>query len=163
MSNVLPPLEPAVRSYIAAFDLFAVAEFRDGTVTVTRNPAGAVSAYWCEGKREAGFIVKLAQEGRMSLPDAAQRLHLRIGPHAAVVAKATASVEKLNNALIKAHGDGAMRLFNRLYREQREAARAGGRGYMSYTQARAKLTRELFKVAAGEASVGLIARVLTER
>src|SRR5262247_4050426 len=103
MSNsLLPPLEPAVRSYVAAFDLFAVAEFRDGTVTVTRNPAGAVNAWWCEGKRDAGFIVKLAHEGHMSVPDAARQLRLKLGPHAAVVAKAAASVERLNNALIKA-------------------------------------------------------------
>jgi len=161
MSNsVLPPLEPAVRSYVAAFNLHAIAQMADGRLVVSRNPAGAVAAHWCEGQREAGFILKLAQAGNLTVSDAAQQLHIKIGPHATVVAKATESVAKLNDALDRAHDRGALRVFNRRYREARELAHAQGRSFPSYARVRARLMAELYRAAAaGGVSDGIIAKV----
>jgi hypothetical protein len=79
-------MSAALRGYIHAFDLNAVCQYSDGRIAVSGNPAGAIAAYWCEGRRDAGFVAKLATEGRMSIPDAAQQLHVRVAPHAHVAA-----------------------------------------------------------------------------
>jgi hypothetical protein len=140
-----------VRSYITTFDLAAVARYRDGRLAVTENPAGAIEAFWVEGRCDAGFVAKLATEGRMSIPDAARQLHVRVAPHEHVIAKAEAAIARLNESLAKANGDGSLQAFNRQYRARREAARSRGQGFMTYAAARNRLLRALAEHAAGSA------------
>ena len=160
---MIQPMSAALRGYIHAFDLHAVCQYSDGRVAVSGNPAGAVAAYWCEGRRDAGFIAKLATEGRMSVLDAARQLHLRLAPHEHVIGKSEAAFARLNASLTKANSDGTLKAFNRAYQAQRQAARAQGRGFMSYQQARNRLLRVLARHAAGTAPVSVFGEVFTQR
>ena len=153
-------MNAALRGYIHAFDLHAVCQYSDGRIAVSGNPADAVAAWWCEGKRDAGFVAKLAISGKMSVVDAARQLHVRVAPHQHVVAKAEAAVAQLNESLAKANNDGSLRAFNRQYRARREAARSRGQGFMTYAAARNRLLRVLAEHAAGTApSPGVFAKV----
>src|SRR5262245_16056069 len=104
---LLQPLTPEVRNYTAAFDLHPIIRFADGRIKAAAGVAGGVETFWCEGKRDAHLVAELAAKQRLSIPEAARLLHIRVGPHAQVVAKATACVERINGALVKAHGNGA--------------------------------------------------------
>jgi hypothetical protein len=48
MDATIAPLPRAVIDYIAAFNLAAVCRYGDGRLGVTRNPAGAAAAWWCD-------------------------------------------------------------------------------------------------------------------
>jgi hypothetical protein len=157
-------MNAALRGYIHAFDLHAVCQYSDGRIAVSGNPAGATIAFWCEGRRDAGFVAKLATDGRMSIPDAAQQLHVRVAPHAHVVARAEEAIGRLNASLAKANNDGSLRAFNRQYRARREAARSRGQGFMTYAAARNRLLHALAEHAAGTApSSAVFAKVFAER
>ncbi len=157
-------MNAALRGYIHAFDLHAVCQYSDGGIAVSGNPADAVAAWWCEGKRDAGFVAKLATEGRMSIPDAARQLRVRVGPHEHVIAKAEAAVAQLNASLARANADGTLQTFNRQYRARREAARSRGQGFMTYAAARNRLLRALAEHAAVTApSAAVFNKVFTER
>jgi hypothetical protein len=160
---LIAPMTGNVRAYVRAFDLHAVCQYADGRIAVVDTPAGAAEAFWCEGRRDAHIIARTARATGSSIPNAARELHLRVGAHAHVVDKSEAAVTRLNESLVKANGDGTLRVFNRLYRSQREAARAQGRGYMSYAQARNRLLRVLAQHAAGTAPASVFTEVLTER
>jgi hypothetical protein len=156
---LIAPMTGNVRAYVRAFDLHAVCQYADGRIAVVDTPAGAAEAFWCEGRRDAHLIARLARASGSSIPDAARELHLRVGTHEHVVGKSEAAVTRLNESLVKANNDGTLHVFNRLYRTQREAARARGKGFMSYQQARSRLIRLLAQHAAGVAPSAVFAKV----
>jgi hypothetical protein len=162
-STMIQPMSAALRGYIHAFDLHTVCQYSDGRIAVSGNQADAVAAWWCEGKRDAGFVAKLATQGRMSIPDAAQQLHIRIAPHAHVVARAEEAIGRLNASLARANGDGTLQAFNRQYRARREAAHSMGQGFMTYAAARNRLIRLLAQHAAGTVPSSVFAKVFTSR
>jgi hypothetical protein len=53
--------------YIAAFDLAAMCQYRDGPLGVNRNPAGAVAASWCETVK-AGRVIRAARRHGGDIP-----------------------------------------------------------------------------------------------
>jgi hypothetical protein len=82
----IAPLPRAVRDYIAAFDLAAVARHRDGRLEVTRDPARARADWWCEAAR-AGQLLKAAQAGK-DISTVARQLDVTVTEHSVVVARA---------------------------------------------------------------------------
>ena len=56
MNATIAPLPGPVMDYIAAFDLAAVCQYRDGRLGVILNPAGAVAAWWCEAVKARPLI-----------------------------------------------------------------------------------------------------------
>jgi hypothetical protein len=157
--SLIAPLSGNGRAYVRAFDLHAIAIYRDGRIAVAENPAGAAEAFWCESRRDAHLIARLARASGSSIPDAARELHLRVGGHAHVVGKSEAAVVHLNESLVKANKDGTLKMFNRQYRALREAARARGKRFMTYRQARNRLIRLLAQHAAGTAPAAVFAKV----
>jgi hypothetical protein len=143
----IPTLPRGVSDYVAAFDLTSIAVTRDGRLVVTRNPAGAASAWWCPAK-EASRIVRHARKDSGDIPAAAKALGVPVTVHHVAIQRAGASVARIDAALAQAQRDGAMRAFNTEYRRRREAASAIGRGFMSYERARARLRRAIADVIA---------------
>jgi hypothetical protein len=153
-----------LKAYVRAFKLVAVVAYPDGRLAATLNPTGnVVEVFWVEGRRDAGFVARLAEQAGISVPEAARQLSLRCAPHAYVLERVNGSIAKLGTLVTKANGNGSMKVFNRAYQQRREAARASGHGFMSYTQAKGRLIRELYKATAGEPSPQIIARVFAER
>jgi hypothetical protein len=161
---MIQPISAGLRGYIHAFNLHAVCLYSDGRIAVSRNPGGAVAAFWTAGRRDAGFVARLATDGRMSVPDAARQLRVRVAPHAYVVSKAEEALGRLNVSLAKANSDGSLQAFNRQYRARREAAAARGQHFMTYAAARNRLMRALAQHAAGTTpSAAVFAKVFAER
>jgi hypothetical protein len=83
----LKPLPHATRDYIAAFDLSAVAGYRDGRIGVTRDPAGAELAWWCESVL-TGKLIRQVQRDGGDISVIARTLAIPISAHATVLARA---------------------------------------------------------------------------
>jgi hypothetical protein len=143
----IPPLPRGIAGYIRAFDLTAIARTRDGRLIVSRNPAGAAAAWWCPA-REASRIVRHARKDSGDVEGAARALGVPLTVHHVAVQRAAASVGRIDAALAAAQRGGTMRFFNSEYRRRRTAARARGRGFMSYAAARTRLRQAVAGVIA---------------
>ena len=98
-------LSPALLDYVHSFDLTALAIYRDGRIGITRDPAGATSAWWCEAAK-AGTVLKVAQRHGV---EAAVR---GLVEHKVIVASVTAAVAKLDERMHWAQQTGALAAFN---------------------------------------------------
>jgi len=83
----IPPLPRGVSDYVAAFDLTSIAVTRDNRLMVTRNPAGAVSSWWCPAK-EASRIVHHARRDHGDIPTAANALGVPVTVHHVAIQRA---------------------------------------------------------------------------
>jgi hypothetical protein len=72
---MIPPLDSDIRTYVSHFDITSVCVDRDGRIRVTRDPEGAVQAYWLPADH-AGLLIKAAR-AMADIPGAAQRLGLK--------------------------------------------------------------------------------------
>jgi hypothetical protein len=86
MDATIAPLSCAVADYIAAFDLAAVCQYRDGRLAVARDPAGAAAVWWCEAVK-AGPVVRAARRHNGDIPAAAWALGIALTDHATVLAR----------------------------------------------------------------------------
>jgi hypothetical protein len=143
----IPTLPHGVSDYVAAFDLTSIAVTRDGRLVLTRNPAGAAAAWWCEAK-EASRIVRHARKDSGDIPAAARALGVPVTVHHIAIQRAADAVGRIEAALAEAQRSGAMAAFNADYRRRREAASAVGRGFMSYQRARARLRAAIAGIVA---------------
>jgi hypothetical protein len=84
------------------------------------------------------FNIPLAQ-AIAALESAATRLGVQLAPHQQVISRAQASVGVLDDALVEAKLNGLMQDFNRAYREARERAKAAGKRFMGYSEAKRRL------------------------
>jgi hypothetical protein len=92
--------------YIAALDLAALCQYRDGRIGLTRNPAGAAAAWWCEAVK-AGPVIRAARRHGGDIPAAARALGVALTDHATVLARATAAVAKIEAGMAWAQRTGA--------------------------------------------------------
>jgi hypothetical protein len=70
--------------------------------------------------------------------------------HAVAVERARSPVAQINSFVESLRGSGRLKTFNQLYRAQREAAAAQGRGFVSYSVAMARLRPQIgARLAAG--------------
>jgi hypothetical protein len=93
---------------------------------------------------------------------AARQLAVSVTPHAVVLARASAAVERIERGIDAAQEQGLLKQFNREYKRRRLLAKARGQGFMGYQRARAKLRTALASAAAKGADVPadeLLARV----
>jgi hypothetical protein len=150
------PLPSAARDYVRAFDLTCIALWRDGRLGVSRNPTGADQAWWCPAKA-AGAIVRAANANGKHVVAAAARLKAPLTDHATVAERATEAVDRIDTALTAAQRRGDLAFFNQLYKAQRVAAQARGRGFMPYGLA---LRRLRIAVAHAAANGGQCTRSL---
>jgi hypothetical protein len=82
---------------------------------VTRNPAGAASAWWCPA-READHLIRHVREDSGDVAAAAIAFGVPLTVHHVAVQRAAASVARIDAALAEAQRRGAMRFFNAEYR-----------------------------------------------
>ena len=125
----IAPLSHSARDFVRAFDLTCIALWRDGRLGVSRNPTGADQAWWCSAKA-AGAIVRAANANGKDVAAAARRLQTPVTPHDIVAERATEAVGRIDTALTAAQRRGDLAFFNQLYKAQRVAAQAQGRGFM---------------------------------
>jgi hypothetical protein len=154
MDSTIAPLPRAVTDYIAAFDLAAMCRYADGRLGVTRNPAGASAAWWCEAVK-AGPVIRAARRHSGDIPAAARELGVPVTDHARVLARAKHAVAKIEAGMAWAQRTGVLHEFNQEYRRRRLEAQRRGERFMGYAMAR--LRRALTKVAAnGTAPVAIV-------
>ncbi len=152
--TTISKLPSPILNYVGAFDLACIARTRDARFYVTRNPAGAESAWWCEAVL-AGALARAVRSGE-DVPVAAARLGIAISDHATVARRASAAVARIEAALQQAEAGGDMKFFNTEYRRRRQAARRRGQGFITYNRARARLGEAI----AGAAATGTLDRTL---
>jgi hypothetical protein len=160
MQQTIPSLPRAVADYVRAFDLTAICAYRDGRIGVSRNPAGAVAAWWVEAE-QAGAVIRQARKDSSDIQAIARRLGVALTEHAIVLTRASAAVARIERALAEAQARGDLRFFNAEYKRRRAQAAAAGKGFMNYGQARARLQKAIAKVAAegGTVTPELVASV----
>jgi hypothetical protein len=105
MATTIPPLPHGVADYVAAFDLTAIAVSRDRRLIVTRDPAGAESAWWCEAKA-ASAIVRRARADHGDIPASACALGVTVTMHHVAVQRAADAVGRIEAALTEAQRTG---------------------------------------------------------
>jgi len=177
MPFILP--KGAAREYLTANDIVAVyvVEVPDEAVmlgvsrdlyqtllAVRRHHkfAAIVAAYWVKGEADAQVLCGAALDGERSLVTpamisnrieaAAEKFNIPITDHQTILIKVQAAVQYVEERLDEAQKAGALRFFNRAYRQWRLDAKAHGRS-MSYAEARARLRRSLYRqIALGEAT-----------
>ena len=158
MQQAIPSLPRAVADYVRAFDLAAICAYRDGRIGVSRNPAGAVAAWWVEAE-QAGAVIRQARKDSSDIQAIARRLGVALTEHAIVLTRASAAIERIEAALREAQRRGDLKFFNAEYKRRRAQAAAAGKGFMSYGQARARLQRAIAGAAATGVTPALIASV----
>jgi hypothetical protein len=145
--TLISALPREAKDYLGAFGIAAVAIYRDDRIGVSRDPAGAVAAWWVEAD-QAGGVVKQARKNGGDIPAAARKLRVTLTAHDVVIARAKAATARIDNALSEAQACGDLQFFNREYKRRRAEAAAAGKGFMSYGQARARLQRAIAEIAA---------------
>jgi hypothetical protein len=155
---MVPPLDKEVKRYIAAFNITSICIDRTGRLLVSRDPAGAVEAFWLPAE-PAGAVLRIARADSGNI----QACGVRVTEHHVMVARARASIERLDERLARAKADGLMTFFNLQYRVRRLAAREAGQGFMSYGAAEARLRRAIVDAAACASPPALVRRVFEDR
>jgi hypothetical protein len=156
--TLISALPREVKDYLGAFGIAAVIIYRDGRIGVSRDPAGAVAAWWVEADQAEG-VVKQARKNGGDILAAARKLSVTLTAHDVVIARAKAATARVENALSEAQACGDLQFFNREYKRRRTAAAAAGQSFMSYGQARMRLHKTIATVAA---SGGPLTRTLIE-
>jgi hypothetical protein len=150
------PLSGPARDYVAAFNLVAIVQWRDNRLGVCKNPTGGEAAWWCPSK-DAGAVIHAANANGRDVVAAAARLKVQLTDHATVVQRVSEAVDRIDTALTAAQRRGDLAFFNQLYKAQRVAAQARGRGFMPYGLA---LRRLRIAVAHAAANGGQCTRSL---
>jgi len=110
--TLISALPRETKSYFGAFGIAAVVVYRDGSIGVSRNPAGAVAAWWVEAD-QAGGVVKQARKNGGDIPAAAWKLSVALTEHSVVLARASAAVARIESALREAQRRGDLQFFLR--------------------------------------------------
>ena len=149
---------PAIRAYLQAYGLCAIAITRDHTVHLTRDvgrlrPLPVLAAWWCPAATCVRIKQLLDRQGSVDVLAAAASLRAVVAPHNEVVAKARDAVGRIDHALEVAQANGLLKRFNHRYRVERQKARAQGRQFPSYAAAFTRFKRLLYTAAPGAAGV----------
>ena len=150
--TLISVLPREAKDYLGAFGIAAVVVYRDGRVGVSRDPAGAVAAWWVEADQAEG-VVKQARKNGGDILAAARKLSVTLTAHDVVIARAKAATARVENALSEAQACGDLQFFNREYKRRRAEAQAAGNRFMSYGVARARLRKAIASMAAGGGTV----------
>jgi hypothetical protein len=155
----IEPLSPAVRDYLRAFDLRAIAVSAESRISVRRDPAGASAAWWCETVK-AGLVIQAARARTGDIPAAARALGVVLTDHATVLARAKGAVARIDAGMAWAQRSGVLHEFNQEYRRRRLEAQRRGERFMGYAQAKERLRGAMVKVAAtGSVPVTIVREV----
>jgi hypothetical protein len=141
------PLSKPVADYIRQFGLTSICRYRDGRLSVTRDPTGADRAWWLHAE-QAGAVLKAARRDGGNIEAAARKAGVELADHGAVLARSEAAVAKIQAGLQRAQKSGVLHEFNAEYRRRRLEAARQGRRFMSYRAAKARLQRVLTRIAA---------------
>ena len=95
---LISALPREAKDYLGAFGIAAVVIYRDGRIGVSRDPAGAVAAWWVEAD-QAGSVVKQARKNGGDIPAAARRLGVVLTEHAIVLVRAAAASKRIRQSL----------------------------------------------------------------
>jgi hypothetical protein len=153
--EVLPALPRTVKDYIHGFGITAICVYRDGRIGTSRDPAGAVAAWWVEAEL-AGGLIKQAQKNGGDIPAIARKLGVTLTEHDVVIVRAQAAAARIESAIAQAMDRGDLKFFNAEYRRRRAEAKRRGQGFMSYSAARERLGRAIASAAAGTMTAGLL-------
>jgi hypothetical protein len=159
---VIEPLKRGERNYLAQFGVTAIYITCSCMLGVghdlARVGSGCRRLVGSPSRREAEQVLvaigerhpATVDEATRELLAAAGRLDVVLSEHTVVLARARAAVAKLDRRLAMAKETGTLAFFNAEYRRRRIAARASGKGFMSYGAAH----RRLRKAIAGAAATG---------
>ena len=166
MPDLIPALPREVAVYIRCFGIVAVAVYSDGRTKMTHNPAGAVVAWWMEDPHEAGKLALLAANAVRpadTIVALAAKRGVSLTEHAVVVERAKAAMSRISDRLSRVQARGDLKFFNAEFKRRRIEAQARGDKFITYGEARARLQREITKVAAtgGTVTPALVASVFT--
>jgi hypothetical protein len=162
-------------SYLAASGTMPITVIRrDGVCAIHAGRAGAhggdviVSTQWID-EREAIAVTREARRYAGDRPDgptaadalaraaASQRATLT-ADHIAIE-RAGALSEKIDQHLAALRKTGGLREFNREYTARRNAARAAGHGFMSYSTATARLRSAMIERLVGRDAIGPVGQL----
>jgi len=96
------------------------------------------------GQSQQGLLVANARTAQRKVENVAAHTGIALTDHATVLMRTRSAVAFVEEMIAKAQRDGLLSGFNRDYRQWRLAARSVGRG-MSYTEARARLRKKIFR------------------
>jgi hypothetical protein len=123
----------------------------------------AVSVQWLP-EPKARAIVKHARQDAGRSPDAATAARAlaqaaadhrqTLTPHEVAITRARDASRKIEQYMQSLRGTGALKEFNRAYKQHRMAATARGEGFMSYATATARLRRALIPLLVNGRTVG---------
>jgi hypothetical protein len=148
-ASPMPAIEPlsyASLDYLKSLRCVCVSS--SGRVYVSRDPKGAVAAWWTKSEH-ADQIAHVAWTNA-DVPGAASRLGLTVTPHSVVCRRVGERTAALDKAIAEAIDSGTLKAFNAEYRKRRLAAKQNGQRFMSYSEAQARLC----KVIAGAVARG---------
>jgi hypothetical protein len=156
-------ISAGAQDYIRQFKLAAVYVTPSGIVRATTDPArlsGAAVAWWCRSAADAHKLKNAAQASGDIIGTAIE-LSIALTPHDRVVDRAVERTVAIERALQKAQDIGLLKFFNGKYKRRRQAARAGGKGFMSFTAAQRRLRAAVAGAIArgGELDRSLVASV----
>jgi hypothetical protein len=145
---MIKPMPRDVHEYLARFDLVSIALTRNRRLIATRDPVGAEQAFWCAGN-QVGTVVRAAQRNGGDVVGAARRLAVPIAEHAAMLAKVTKAVRKIDAGIEWARRTGALRQINAEYKRRRLEAQREGEVFMDYREVTRRLQCAMADAAAG--------------
>jgi hypothetical protein len=147
---------------------------RDGVGSIhTGKISGTVAGrWWLHHSRDASRVAAQARTCAGKSPDVAaaldavQRSATSLGatltPDDTAIARAANSVMRLDSMFERMRTDGTLREFNAKYKAGRAAAKAQGRGFMSYSAATLRLKKALLPaLQTGQPVAGVFERVFT--
>jgi hypothetical protein len=113
--------------------------------------------------RQGDMLCVTVTQASAAIEAAAGRLSVRLVEHATVVARANASVGRLDAKIAAARSSGELQIFNREFRRRRMEAEARRQPFPTYNRALAKLRGALARAVAGTATADLVRAVFEER
>jgi hypothetical protein len=144
-------LSYAALDYLKSFGVVAVAVSPSGRVFVSRDPKGAVAAWWC--RSEHADAVANASWMNADVCAAAQRLGVAITPHDVVLRRVGERTAALDKAIAEAIDAGVLKQFNSEYRKRRLQAKQSGQRFMSYSEAQARLRKVVADAVAKDGTI----------
>jgi hypothetical protein len=160
--------------YLAASGATAIAVTEiDGICTfrIGHKVDFAISVQWAlstmaksivkQARLNAGLDPDAATAGR-ALTRAAVSHRQLLTSNDAAMARAGATMERIDAAFKAMNRSGQMQEFNRMFRRRRNEAAAEGKGFMTFSAAMGRLRQAIVKYPAAEITIGPVESLFTE-
>lgn len=174
----MPALDRMVAEYLAVSGATAIILVERGGCADIRvgrprnlNDVDGQNTFWLpenvatslarDAKKRAGKRPTCARLSS-ALREAANECNIALTPHCTAIERASRLTVQLTERMAHLRNAGALRQFNLLYQDRRKAASEAGRGFMTYSQASARLRRAIIARLVGAAGDGRPSSLLAE-